>query len=144
MAWVQEVTTQPWGHRAFYVRDPDGNVLNVHTVVEVRAATGTGAVASPIDGPTMSRQTRCRSSPGMGYCHLARCLTQGWDDPCTTQDLPRGHDRVAATRWCTGCDPRSRMCHGQTNAHPVDLSGAQAVLVSCTADDLRRAMCHSA
>ena len=34
MAWVQEVTTQPWGHRAFYVRDPDGNVLNVHTVVE--------------------------------------------------------------------------------------------------------------
>jgi uncharacterized glyoxalase superfamily protein PhnB len=34
MGWVQEVTTQPWGHRAFYVRDPDGNVLNVHTVVE--------------------------------------------------------------------------------------------------------------
>jgi uncharacterized glyoxalase superfamily protein PhnB len=34
MEWVQEVTTQPWGHRAFYVRDPDGNVLNVHTVVE--------------------------------------------------------------------------------------------------------------
>ena len=34
MEWVQEVTTQPWGHRAFYVRDPDGNVLNVNTVVE--------------------------------------------------------------------------------------------------------------
>jgi uncharacterized glyoxalase superfamily protein PhnB len=34
MAWAQELTTQPWGHRAFYVRDPDGNVLNVHTVVE--------------------------------------------------------------------------------------------------------------
>jgi len=34
MEWVQELTTQPWGHRAFYVRDPDGNVLNVHTVVE--------------------------------------------------------------------------------------------------------------
>jgi catechol 2,3-dioxygenase-like lactoylglutathione lyase family enzyme len=32
--WVQELTTQPWGHRAFYVRDPDGNILNVHTVVE--------------------------------------------------------------------------------------------------------------
>jgi len=32
--WVQELTTQPWGHRAFYVRDPDGNVLNVHTTVE--------------------------------------------------------------------------------------------------------------
>ena len=32
--WVQELTTQPWGHRAFYVRDPDGNVLNVHTAVE--------------------------------------------------------------------------------------------------------------
>jgi uncharacterized glyoxalase superfamily protein PhnB len=32
--WVQELTTQPWGHRAFYVRDPDGNVLNFHTAVE--------------------------------------------------------------------------------------------------------------
>src|SRR5262249_24866545 len=31
---VQELTTQPWGHRAFYVRDPDGNVLNFHTAVE--------------------------------------------------------------------------------------------------------------
>jgi uncharacterized glyoxalase superfamily protein PhnB len=31
--WVQELTTQPWGHRAFYVRDPDGNVLNFHTVM---------------------------------------------------------------------------------------------------------------
>jgi catechol 2,3-dioxygenase-like lactoylglutathione lyase family enzyme len=33
LEWIQEVTTQPWGHRAFYVRDPDGNLLNVHTVV---------------------------------------------------------------------------------------------------------------
>jgi catechol 2,3-dioxygenase-like lactoylglutathione lyase family enzyme len=32
--WVQELTTQPWGHRAFYIRDPDGNVLNVHATVE--------------------------------------------------------------------------------------------------------------
>jgi uncharacterized glyoxalase superfamily protein PhnB len=32
--WVQELTTQPWGHRAFYVRDPDGNILNFHTAVE--------------------------------------------------------------------------------------------------------------
>src|SRR5215467_2455149 len=32
--WVQELTTQPWGHRAFYVRDPDGNVLTLHIVVE--------------------------------------------------------------------------------------------------------------
>jgi catechol 2,3-dioxygenase-like lactoylglutathione lyase family enzyme len=34
MGWVQELTTQPWGHRAFYVRDPDGNVLNFHTALE--------------------------------------------------------------------------------------------------------------
>jgi uncharacterized glyoxalase superfamily protein PhnB len=32
--WVQELTTQPWSHRAFYIRDPDGNVLNFHMVVE--------------------------------------------------------------------------------------------------------------
>ena len=32
--WAQELTTQPWGHRAFYVRDPDGNILNVHMAVE--------------------------------------------------------------------------------------------------------------
>ena len=37
MEWVQELMTQPWGHRAFYVRDPDGNVLNVHTVVEEKS-----------------------------------------------------------------------------------------------------------
>jgi uncharacterized glyoxalase superfamily protein PhnB len=34
MEWVQELVTQPWGHRAFYVRDPDGNVLNMHTAAE--------------------------------------------------------------------------------------------------------------
>ena len=34
LEWVQELTTQPWGHRTFYVRDPDGNVLNFHTVFE--------------------------------------------------------------------------------------------------------------
>jgi uncharacterized glyoxalase superfamily protein PhnB len=34
LEWVQELTTQPWGHRAFYVRDPDGNILNFHTAVE--------------------------------------------------------------------------------------------------------------
>jgi uncharacterized glyoxalase superfamily protein PhnB len=38
MEWVQELTTQPWGHRAFYVRDPDGNILNVHTIVEEKSA----------------------------------------------------------------------------------------------------------
>jgi catechol 2,3-dioxygenase-like lactoylglutathione lyase family enzyme len=32
--WGQGLTTQPWGHRAFYVHDPDGNVLNFHTAVE--------------------------------------------------------------------------------------------------------------
>ena len=32
--WLQELTTQPWGHRAFYVCDPDGNVLNFHMAVE--------------------------------------------------------------------------------------------------------------
>ena len=34
LEWVQDLTTQPWGHRAFYVRDPDGNVLNFHAVLE--------------------------------------------------------------------------------------------------------------
>ena len=34
VAWVQELTTQPWGHCAFYIRDPDGNVLNFYTAVE--------------------------------------------------------------------------------------------------------------
>ena len=34
LEWVQEVTTQPWGHRAFYIRDPDGNVINLHMAVE--------------------------------------------------------------------------------------------------------------
>jgi catechol 2,3-dioxygenase-like lactoylglutathione lyase family enzyme len=34
LEWVQEVTTQPWGHRAFYIRDPDGNVINFHRAME--------------------------------------------------------------------------------------------------------------
>jgi uncharacterized glyoxalase superfamily protein PhnB len=37
LEWVQELTTQPWGHRAFYLRDPDGNVLNFHTAVEAHS-----------------------------------------------------------------------------------------------------------
>lgn len=32
--WIREPTTQPWGHRAFYIRDPDGNIVNVHSPVE--------------------------------------------------------------------------------------------------------------
>jgi catechol 2,3-dioxygenase-like lactoylglutathione lyase family enzyme len=31
--WVQELVTQPWGHRAFYIRDPDGNIINFHSAV---------------------------------------------------------------------------------------------------------------
>ena len=46
LEWVQELTTQPWGHRAFYVRDPDGNVLNVHTVVSAWHVLG-GAWVAP-------------------------------------------------------------------------------------------------
>ena len=34
LEWVQELTTQPWGHRTFYVRDPDRNVLNFHMAVK--------------------------------------------------------------------------------------------------------------
>ena len=26
---IQELRTQPWGQRTFYVRDPDGNILNL-------------------------------------------------------------------------------------------------------------------
>jgi catechol 2,3-dioxygenase-like lactoylglutathione lyase family enzyme len=36
---VQELRDQPWGQRTFYVRDPDGNILNVHTAVEGQNAT---------------------------------------------------------------------------------------------------------
>jgi uncharacterized glyoxalase superfamily protein PhnB len=34
LEWVHELTTEPWGHCAFYGRDPDGNVLNIAMVVE--------------------------------------------------------------------------------------------------------------
>ena len=29
--WLQELTTYPWDHRAFYIYDPDGNVINFHS-----------------------------------------------------------------------------------------------------------------
>ncbi len=31
--WVKEPTTQPWGTRSIYFRDPDGNLVNFFTVV---------------------------------------------------------------------------------------------------------------
>jgi catechol 2,3-dioxygenase-like lactoylglutathione lyase family enzyme len=37
LEWVQELKTHPWGHRAFYIRDPDGNILNFYTAVEARS-----------------------------------------------------------------------------------------------------------
>jgi uncharacterized glyoxalase superfamily protein PhnB len=32
--WWPELTAHSWGRRAFGVRDPEGTVLTVHTVVE--------------------------------------------------------------------------------------------------------------
>lgn len=34
--WVKEPTTQPWGNRSIYFRDPDGNLINFYH----RAAAG--------------------------------------------------------------------------------------------------------
>jgi uncharacterized glyoxalase superfamily protein PhnB len=38
LEWVQELTAQPWGHRAFYIRDPDGNVLNFYMAVKEQSS----------------------------------------------------------------------------------------------------------
>jgi len=37
--WVKAPTTQPWGNRSIYFRDPDGNLVNLYTRVRVEAAT---------------------------------------------------------------------------------------------------------
>lgn len=29
--WVQELTTLPWNQRAFYIRDPEGNIVNFYS-----------------------------------------------------------------------------------------------------------------
>lgn len=31
--WVKPPSTQPWGNRSMYFRDPDGNLVNVYTCV---------------------------------------------------------------------------------------------------------------
>ena len=31
--WVKTASTQPWGNRSMYFRDPDGNLVNVYTRV---------------------------------------------------------------------------------------------------------------
>jgi len=31
--WVKPPTTQPWGNRSIYFRDPDGNLINFYTRV---------------------------------------------------------------------------------------------------------------
>jgi len=33
--WVKPPTTQPWGNRSFYFRDPDGNLVNFYGRVAV-------------------------------------------------------------------------------------------------------------
>ena len=34
IAWVMPPTTQSWGNRATYLRDPDGNLVNLYTRVK--------------------------------------------------------------------------------------------------------------
>ena len=31
--WVKKPSTQPWGNRSIYLRDPDGNLVNLYTRV---------------------------------------------------------------------------------------------------------------
>lgn len=33
--WVKPPSTQPWGNRSIYFRDPDGNLVNLYTRVSV-------------------------------------------------------------------------------------------------------------
>ena len=33
--WVKPPTTQPWGNRSIYFRDPDGNLINFYARVSV-------------------------------------------------------------------------------------------------------------
>ena len=34
IAWVKPPTTQPWGNRSIYLRDPDGNLVHLYSRVE--------------------------------------------------------------------------------------------------------------
>jgi catechol 2,3-dioxygenase-like lactoylglutathione lyase family enzyme len=34
--WVKPPTTQPWGTRSIYFRDPDGNLVNFFAVVRAK------------------------------------------------------------------------------------------------------------
>ena len=36
--WVKPPTTQQWGNRSIYFRDPDGNLLNLYTRVNPESA----------------------------------------------------------------------------------------------------------
>jgi len=31
--WVQDLTTLPWDHRAFYIHDPEGNTINFYSAM---------------------------------------------------------------------------------------------------------------
>jgi catechol 2,3-dioxygenase-like lactoylglutathione lyase family enzyme len=31
--WIKPPTTQPWGNRSIYFRDPDGNLINFYTTI---------------------------------------------------------------------------------------------------------------
>ena len=34
--WVKPPTTQPWGSRSIYFRDPDGNLVDFYTMVKTK------------------------------------------------------------------------------------------------------------
>jgi catechol 2,3-dioxygenase-like lactoylglutathione lyase family enzyme len=36
--WVKQPSTQPWGNRSIYLRDPDGNLVNLYTRVDAARA----------------------------------------------------------------------------------------------------------
>jgi catechol 2,3-dioxygenase-like lactoylglutathione lyase family enzyme len=38
ITWVKTPSTQPWGNRSIYFRDPDGNLVNLYTRVSDEAA----------------------------------------------------------------------------------------------------------
>ena len=41
--WVKPPSTQPWGNRSLYLRDPDGNLVNLYSRVDVSARSSDDA-----------------------------------------------------------------------------------------------------
>ena len=59
--WVKPPSTQPWGNRSLYLRDPDGNLVNLYSRVDVSARSSDDSDGLEHDTSSARRRASART-----------------------------------------------------------------------------------